>query len=247
MQDFSFNLENLTDQGVLEADLYVLQYDKSGFPVSVSPYDTYCVNGRTAGGNTNLSIGESRAFSSGLFCEADTENCKAILTRIKLQDGTEWTNPYQYEWILVNNKSYSEGTNESAFGEIQGELETEEEASEPLNPDLPSDVMSKIAGIFKNISVTDETQYLYVNGDKVQLEVSIDGNPASLVEYTYKVMPNTFSSDEGAVGIGAGDEIEYIIHPFDDSTIMVVAPEGSGSAKFSGGYQRVSDEPAASK
>lgn len=368
-KDFNFELTNHTDQGVLEVDLYVLQFDGSGFPVPVSPYDTYCLNGRTTSGSSNLAAGASGSYSSSLFCESATANCMAILTEIKFQDDTRWVNPYMYEWIVVNNKSYSSKTNSddavsedvaeeqmqmaefvaftSTFNETEDKIDNawedasdlvkrwvaygtcdisrlqediddlreyyeqmlsvdldndyikrmqnniqtvydslpnvqdhsaesfkdafmhyltldgerlqlkkdilseiqeklDENASESsadiINPELPADVMKVITGVFHNISVTEETQLLYVSGDKAQLEVSKDGKPSPAVNYSYNVMPDTFSHSDKAVAIGKNEDIEYIITVLDGNTLIIAAPEGSGSTQYSGAYERVAND-----
>lgn len=105
-RDFQFSVENTSDQGILSLKLFVLQFDENGFPVSVSPYDTYCKNGRQTGGTVNLAAGSSDSYADDLFAQSSTTQVKAILSYIEFQDGTEWNNPYLYEWILSNSNTY---------------------------------------------------------------------------------------------------------------------------------------------
>lgn len=104
--DFSFTLTNKASQGITKASVFVLQFDASGFPVSVSPYDTYCLNGRSTGGTINLTPGSTDTLTDNLFFDANTTQYKVVISSITFQDETTWTNPYLYEWIIANNKSY---------------------------------------------------------------------------------------------------------------------------------------------
>lgn len=104
--DLCFSLKNISDQGIAKASLFVLEFDENGFPVSVSPYDTYCINGHSTGGTINLAAGQSGSYTDDLFASGNTTQIKAVLSYIEFQDGTEWDNPYLYEWIVTNNKTY---------------------------------------------------------------------------------------------------------------------------------------------
>lgn len=104
--DLNFTVENTSDQGILGLNIFVLEFDENGFPVSVSPYDTYCKNGHITGGTINLSAGSSSEYVDDLFAQSTTTQIKTIITYIEFQDGTEWNNPYMYEWIIGNNSAY---------------------------------------------------------------------------------------------------------------------------------------------
>lgn len=104
--DFHFSIDNTSNQGITRLNIFVLEYDKNGFPVSVSPWDTYCINGHQTGGTVNLAVGQSGSYSDTLFLSPTTTQIKAIISRIEFQDGTDWTNPYLYEWIIGNSGSY---------------------------------------------------------------------------------------------------------------------------------------------
>lgn len=104
--DLHFTVQNTSEQGITRVTVYVLEFDANGFPVSVSPYDTYCLNGHQTGGTVNLAAGQSGDYSSGLFLNGSTTQIKAVISTIDFQDGTIWENPYIYEWILANNSSY---------------------------------------------------------------------------------------------------------------------------------------------
>lgn len=104
--DFEFNVQNNSEQGITQMNVFVLEFDENGFPVSVSPYDTYCMNGHQTGGTVNLAAGESNSYVDDLFASPTTANIKVIISYIVFQDGTEWQNPYVYEWIVANNSSY---------------------------------------------------------------------------------------------------------------------------------------------
>lgn len=104
--DFHFSVENMSNQGILSLNLFVLEFDENGFPVSVSPYDTYCINGHRTGGTVNLAAGNSSSYSDDLFIQGTTTQVKTVISYIKFQDGTEWNNPYLYEWIIGNSSAY---------------------------------------------------------------------------------------------------------------------------------------------
>ena len=86
--------------------LYILEFDSNGYPVSVSPYDVYASNGRTIGGTINLTKGSSDDYTNNLFFEANCEKYKTIISKIVFMDDEEWDNPYLYEWIIVNKDNY---------------------------------------------------------------------------------------------------------------------------------------------
>lgn len=105
-QDFHFSIENKSEQGILNLNLFILEFDENGFPVSVSPYDTYCINGHAISGTLNLAAGNSSSYSASLFAQGTTTKIKSIIAYLELQDGTEWINPYLYEWIIGNCSTY---------------------------------------------------------------------------------------------------------------------------------------------
>jgi hypothetical protein len=104
--DFNFSIKNTSTQGITHLNVFVLEFDSNGFPVTVSPYDTYCMNGHVTGGALNLEAGQSGSYTDDLFAQATTENVKVVISWIEFQDGTEWTNPYIYEWVIANNSAY---------------------------------------------------------------------------------------------------------------------------------------------
>ena len=104
--DLVFSIKNTSSQGILYLSVYVLQFDENGFPVSVSPYDSLCKNGRETGGTINLAKEKTGNYSNDLFIEPSTPQIKIIVKTIELQDGTRWENPYFYEWLLFNCNDY---------------------------------------------------------------------------------------------------------------------------------------------
>lgn len=102
--DLHFTISNNSSQGIASATIFVLEFDENGFPVSVSPYDTYCLNGHQTGGTINLAPGKTEEFIDSLFIDGTTTQIKTIISELEFQDGTTWKNPYLYEWVLVNNK-----------------------------------------------------------------------------------------------------------------------------------------------
>ena len=104
--DLWFTITNKSEQAISIANVYVLEFDDNGFPVNVSPYDTYCMNGHSTGGTVNLAPGQTNSYSDDLFTSASTAQIKVIVTYLEFQDGTEWHNPYMYEWILTNHDEY---------------------------------------------------------------------------------------------------------------------------------------------
>lgn len=104
--DFHFSVTNTSEQGITRLNVFVLEFDENGFPVNVNPYDTYCINGHMTGGNINLAAGQTGSYSDDLFLSPTTDQIKAAITHIEFQDGTEWDNPYIFEWIITNNNSY---------------------------------------------------------------------------------------------------------------------------------------------
>ena len=101
--DLDFSIKNLSSQGIISVSLFVLEFDQNGFPVSVSPYDTYCKNGHYTGGTINLGIGQSGSYTDDLFIDGSTTQIKIVISSVVLQDGTEWVNPYFYEWMVYHN------------------------------------------------------------------------------------------------------------------------------------------------
>ncbi|MGN0579178.1 MAG: DUF5780 domain-containing protein, partial [Ruminiclostridium sp.] len=79
---------------------------ENGMPVSVSPYDTYCVNGHYTGGIVNLGADKSKSFSDDLLIDGSTKNLKYVVEQIIFNDDTTWENPYFYEWMITNHNSY---------------------------------------------------------------------------------------------------------------------------------------------
>lgn len=104
--DFDFTLTNTGSQGIAKVVVFVLEFDENGFPVAVSPYDTYCLNGHVTGGSVNLAVGSTNTYTDDLFIQGATKNLKAVVEMIQFQDGSEWTNPYFYEWVISNNSAY---------------------------------------------------------------------------------------------------------------------------------------------
>lgn len=104
--DFHFTVKNTSEQGITRLNVFVLEFDENGFPVSVSPYDTYCINGHQTGGTVNLAPEESGSYSDSLFISPTTTQIKVVVSFIEFQDGSEWKNPYIYEWIVGNAGSY---------------------------------------------------------------------------------------------------------------------------------------------
>ncbi len=64
------------------------------------------MNGHSTGGTVNLAAGQTNSYSDDLFTSASTTQIKVIVTYLEFQDGTEWYNPYMYEWILTNHSAY---------------------------------------------------------------------------------------------------------------------------------------------
>lgn len=104
--DFHFSIKNTSNQGITRLNVFVLEFDENGFPVSVSPYDTYCLNGHSTGGTVNLAANGSGSYSDNLFISSTTTQIKVAISYMEFQDGTDWTNPYIYEWIIANNGIY---------------------------------------------------------------------------------------------------------------------------------------------
>ena len=104
--DFDFSIKNTSNQGIASINMFVLEFDENGFPVSVNPYDTYCINGHGTGGTINLAAEQNGDYTVDLFLDGSTTQIKFIIFKIQFQDGTEWFNPYTYEWIIANNNSY---------------------------------------------------------------------------------------------------------------------------------------------
>lgn len=102
--DLHFTISNLSSQGIVSARIFVLEFDENGFPVSVSPYDTYCLNGHQTAGTINLAAGKTEEFVNSLFIDGTTTQIKTVIAELEFQDGTTWENPYLYEWVLVNKK-----------------------------------------------------------------------------------------------------------------------------------------------
>ena len=104
--DLHFTVENTGDQGIAKIILFIMEFDENGFPVSVSPYDTYCLNGHSTGGSINLASGRTGTYTDDLFADGSTTNLKSVIYSLTFQDGSEWINPYIYEYIIANNSAY---------------------------------------------------------------------------------------------------------------------------------------------
>ena len=105
--DFDFTLTNKSSKDVVNVTVRVLEYDENGYAVSTSPWNTYCKNDRSTGGTVNLTAGSTDTFTSSLFFEAGCKQYKCAVQSVEFADGETWTNPYIFEWIIVNNKSFS--------------------------------------------------------------------------------------------------------------------------------------------
>ena len=101
--DYQFWVINTGEKGIAKIYIYILQFDKDGFAVPVSPYDMFCKNGRLSGGTINLAAGKSDEFSDSLFFDASTYRFLSVISKIEFSDGDEWENPYLIEWILTNS------------------------------------------------------------------------------------------------------------------------------------------------
>lgn len=112
--DFSFTLENISNQSIVSAQLKVLEYDDNGFAVTTAPYDKYAKNDKSTGGTINLTVGSRGTFTDNLFFVNTCSKYKCIISSIEFADGTEWTNPYLYEWIIVNCNNYIENNIENS-------------------------------------------------------------------------------------------------------------------------------------
>jgi len=108
LADIKFTLKNIGEKDITRASLWVLQFDSNGYAISTSPYSTYVINDRGVGGTINLAVGEVERYTDNLFLQGNCDKYKIIVATLVFADGTEWTNPYLYEWILVNTKTYIE-------------------------------------------------------------------------------------------------------------------------------------------
>ena len=104
--DLHFSVQNTSSLGITKLTLFVLEFDENGFPVSVNPYDTCCLNGHRMGGTVNLAAGQTGSYESDLFISATTTQIKTVIANIEFQDGSEWDNPYLYEWLISNCGTY---------------------------------------------------------------------------------------------------------------------------------------------
>lgn len=104
--DLWFTVTNIGSQGIAEMILFIMEFDEDGFPVSVSPYDTYCLNGHSTGGSINLASGNTGTYTNDLFADGSTAHLKSVIYSLTFQDGSEWFNPYVYEYIIANNSAY---------------------------------------------------------------------------------------------------------------------------------------------
>ena len=105
--DFDFTITNISDKDIAGLNVLVLEYDENGYAVSTSPYNTYFKNDNKTGGTVNLVSGATDSFTDDLFFVAECKQYKCIVSYIEFTDGTSWENPYKYEWLFVNNKSFN--------------------------------------------------------------------------------------------------------------------------------------------
>ena len=85
----------------------VFQNYENGYAVSTYPYDTYCMNDYGTGGTVNLVSGATKTYTASLFFEGTCKQYKYVVQSVTFADGEEWQNPYFYEWIFVNNKTFN--------------------------------------------------------------------------------------------------------------------------------------------
>ena len=104
--DLHFSVQNTGALGITKLTLFVLEFDENGFPVSVRPYDTCCLNGHKTGGAINLAAGESGSYEDSLFISPTTTQIKTAIAHLEFQDGSEWDNPYIYEWLISGCGAY---------------------------------------------------------------------------------------------------------------------------------------------
>ena len=104
--DLHFSVQNTGTLGITKLTLFVLEFDENGFPVSVKPYDTCCLNGHNTGGTINLAAGQTGIYEDDLFISSTTTQIKTVIARLEFQDGSEWDNPYIYEWIISGCGAY---------------------------------------------------------------------------------------------------------------------------------------------
>ncbi len=100
--DLSFTLKNISSNTIESATLCLLEYDENGLAIPTSPHNTYAKNDHVIGGTINLLSDTTNSFIKSLFFEPTCEKYKCIVKDIVFSDGTEWTNPYVYEWIFCN-------------------------------------------------------------------------------------------------------------------------------------------------
>ena len=104
--DLHFSVQNKGALGITKLTLFVLEFDENGFPVSVKPYDTCCLNGHKTGGTINLAAGQTGSYEDDLFISPTTTQIKAVIAHLEFQDGSEWDNPYIYEWLISGCGAY---------------------------------------------------------------------------------------------------------------------------------------------
>lgn len=104
--DFQFTLSNNSENTIETVKICILEFDENGLAVSTSPYDRFAKNDRAVGGTINLVAGSTNTFYSDLFFEPECSNYKCVVQEIVFADGTEWHNPYIYEWIFCNKNQY---------------------------------------------------------------------------------------------------------------------------------------------
>lgn len=104
--DLTFTLKNISSDSIESVKLHFLEYDKNGLAIPTSPYNTYVKNDYAIGGTVNLLPDGTSSFTKNLFFEPTCENYKCVVKTIVFSDGTEWTNPYIFEWIICNCDQY---------------------------------------------------------------------------------------------------------------------------------------------
>ncbi len=53
-----------------------------------------------------MAAAQSGSYSDTLFLQSTTTQIKTVISYIEFQDGTDWENPYLYEWVVSNNSAY---------------------------------------------------------------------------------------------------------------------------------------------
>ncbi len=100
-QDLSVTVEmSLLSDNIQSVYLFALWFDAQGQPLDLQAC-SYCANGESMVAHIQSEDNHNYIFKA----PGNAKSAKVIVQSADLKDGTQWVNPYFYEWLFVNQSS----------------------------------------------------------------------------------------------------------------------------------------------